>query len=32
MNEDGTEKEDHTYWKGFRQGTAKGLKFEVKGN
>ncbi|MDO6482703.1 alpha/beta hydrolase family protein [Shimia thalassica] len=32
MNEDGTEKEDHTYWKGFRLGTAKGLKFEVKGN
>lgn len=31
MNEDGTPKEDHTYWKGFGQGTAKGLKYEVKG-
>tara|TARA_R110002110_G_scaffold20902_14_gene83785 strand:- start:724 stop:2040 length:1317 start_codon:yes stop_codon:yes gene_type:complete len=31
MNEDGTAKEDHTYWKGFGQGTAKGLKYEVKG-
>ncbi|MCX7559473.1 dienelactone hydrolase [Sulfitobacter sp. F26204] len=30
MNEDGTEKEDHSYWKGFAQGTAKGLRFEVK--
>lgn len=31
MNEDGTPKEDHTYWKGFAKGTAKGLKYEVKG-
>lgn len=30
MNEDGTAKEDHTYWKGFGQGTAKGLTYEVK--
>ncbi|WP_416237465.1 alpha/beta hydrolase family protein [Sulfitobacter sp. F26169L] len=30
MNEDGTAKEDHTYWKGFAKGTAKGLMFEVK--
>ncbi|MBO9453122.1 dienelactone hydrolase [Tropicibacter sp. R16_0] len=31
MNEDGTPKEDHSYWRGFAQGTAKGLKYEVKG-
>nr|WP_232222875.1 dienelactone hydrolase [Sulfitobacter guttiformis] len=30
MNEDGTEKEDHSHWKGFAKGTAKGLKYEVK--
>ncbi|QFT60252.1 Alpha/beta hydrolase family protein [Sulfitobacter sp. THAF37] len=30
MNEDGTEKEDHSYWKGFAEGTAKGLTYEVK--
>ena len=30
VNEDGTEKEDHTHWKGFAKGTAKGLKYEVK--
>lgn len=30
MNEDGTEKEDHSYWKGFAEGTAKGLVYEVK--
>lgn len=30
MNEDGTEKEDHSYWKGFAEGTAKGLMYEVK--
>ena len=30
MNEDGTEKEDHTHWKCFAKGTAKGLKYEVK--
>ena len=29
MNEDGTPKEDHSYWKGFAQGTAKGLMYEV---
>lgn len=28
--DDGTEKEDHSYWKGFAQGTAKGLRYEVK--
>ncbi len=28
--EDGAEKEDHTYWKGFAKGTAKGLRYEVK--
>ncbi len=30
MNEDGTPKEDHTYWTGFGEGTAKGLKYEVR--
>jgi predicted dienelactone hydrolase len=30
MNEDGTPKEDHSYWKGFAKGTAKGLMYEVK--
>ncbi len=30
MNEDGTPKEDHSYWKGFAQGKAKGLTYEVK--
>ena len=30
MNEDGTEKVDHTYWNGFPKGTAKGLMYEVK--
>lgn len=30
MNEDGTPKEDHSYWKGFDKDTAKGLRFEVK--
>ena len=30
MNEDGTVKEDHTYWKGFPEGTAKGLVYETK--
>jgi len=28
--DDGTEKEDHSYWKGFAEGTAKGLRYEVK--
>lgn len=30
MNDDGTPKEDHSYWKGFAKGTAKGLRYEVK--
>jgi predicted dienelactone hydrolase len=30
VNEDGSEKEDHSYWKGFPEGTAKGLTYEVK--
>jgi predicted dienelactone hydrolase len=30
LNEDGTEKDDHSYWKGFAEGTAKGLRYEVK--
>lgn len=30
VNEDGSEKEDHTSWKGFAKGSAKGLKYEVK--
>jgi predicted dienelactone hydrolase len=30
MNEDGTAKQDHSYWKGFAKGTAKGLIYEVK--
>ena len=30
MNEDGTPKEDHSYWKGFDKDTAKGLRYEVK--
>lgn len=29
-NDDGSLKEDHSYWKGFSQGSAKGLKYEVK--
>lgn len=29
MNDDGTPKEDHSYWKGFAKDTAKGLRFEV---
>ncbi|MEM7520644.1 MAG: dienelactone hydrolase [Pseudomonadota bacterium] len=29
-NEDGTNKEDHTHWQGFAEGTAKGLRYEVK--
>ena len=31
VNEDGTEKDDHSYWQGFAKGTAKGLRYEVKG-
>jgi len=30
VNDDGTEKDDHSHWKGFAQGTAKGLQYEVK--
>ncbi|MEM6941374.1 MAG: dienelactone hydrolase [Pseudomonadota bacterium] len=30
VEDDGTEKDDHTYWKGFQEGTAKGLRYEVK--
>ena len=30
MDEDGGEKPDHSYWKGFPEGTAKGLRYEVK--
>ncbi|KIN61360.1 Platelet-activating factor acetylhydrolase, plasma/intracellular isoform II [Sulfitobacter noctilucae] len=30
MNEDGTPKDDHSYWSGFAEGTAKGLRYEVK--
>ncbi len=30
VNEDGTAKEDHSHWKGFAKGTAKGLTYEVK--
>lgn len=29
VNEDGTPKEDNTYWKGFAKDSAKGLRFEV---
>lgn len=29
MNEDGTPKGDHTYWKGFDENKAKGLRYEV---
>lgn len=29
MNEDDTPKEDHTYWAGFADRTAKGLRYEV---
>ncbi|MBQ0803453.1 MAG: dienelactone hydrolase [Sulfitobacter sp.] len=30
MNEDGSPKDDHSYWKGFDKDTAKGLRYEVK--
>ncbi|NUH64515.1 dienelactone hydrolase [Sulfitobacter sp. S0837] len=30
VDEDGTEKEDHSYWKGFPEGTAKGLMYELR--
>ncbi len=29
VNEDGTFAEDHTYWTGFAEGTAQGLRYEV---
>ncbi len=29
LNEDGTPKDDHTYWEGFPARTAKGLRFET---
>ncbi len=29
VNEDGTFNEDHTYWAGFAEGTAEGLRYEV---
>ncbi|SDF95505.1 alpha/beta hydrolase family protein [Sulfitobacter delicatus] len=28
--EDGTDKEDHSYWRGFPEGTAKGLMYETR--
>ncbi|WP_299958909.1 VPLPA-CTERM sorting domain-containing protein [uncultured Roseobacter sp.] len=28
-NDDGTFRDDHTYWKGFAEGTAEGLRYEV---
>jgi predicted dienelactone hydrolase len=31
MNEDGTPNEDHSYWRGFAESTAKGLMYEVRG-
>ena len=30
MNDDGTPKEDHTYWAGFEQGQAKGLTYKTR--
>lgn len=30
VDADGNETGDHTYWKGFPEGTAKGLRFEMK--
>lgn len=29
LNEDGTPKPEHTYWRGFQERTAKGLRYEV---
>ncbi|GFE50282.1 hypothetical protein So717_20350 [Roseobacter cerasinus] len=29
VNDDGTLRDDHTYWKGFAEGTADGLRYEV---
>jgi len=29
VNSDGTFAADHTYWKGFKEGTAEGLRYEV---
>jgi hypothetical protein len=31
VNKDGTPKEDHNYWEGIADSTAKGIKYEVKG-
>ncbi|MEM6305896.1 MAG: dienelactone hydrolase [Pseudomonadota bacterium] len=31
VSEDGTRGDDHTHWEGFAQGTAKGLRYEVRG-
>jgi len=30
VEDDGTEKDDHSYWKGFAQGSAKGLMYETR--
>ncbi|AYE86075.1 alpha/beta hydrolase family protein [Sulfitobacter sp. D7] len=30
VEEDGTEKDDHSYWKGFAEGSAKGLMYETR--
>ena len=30
VEEDGTKKDDHSYWKGFAQGSAKGLMYETR--
>ncbi len=30
VNDDGSHKDDHSYWKGFAKGTAKGLMYETK--
>ncbi|MEM8591560.1 MAG: dienelactone hydrolase, partial [Pseudomonadota bacterium] len=30
LNEDGSEKDDHSYWAGFPPRTALGLRFETK--
>ena len=31
VEEDGTKKDDHSYWKGFAEGSAKGLMYETRG-
>jgi predicted dienelactone hydrolase len=30
VEDDGTEKDDHSYWKGFAEGSAKGLMYETR--